>query len=40
MAIASATSVAQAQDLLGALRLQLDAESLHRLDEAGIFASP
>ncbi|MNX12282.1 General stress protein 69 [compost metagenome] len=34
-AIASATSAAQVQELLGAVRLQLDADSLWRLDEAG-----
>lgn len=34
-AIASATTVAQTQELLGALALQLDAEALRRLDEAG-----
>jgi aryl-alcohol dehydrogenase-like predicted oxidoreductase len=39
-AIASATSTAQAHDLLGALRIQLDAESLRRLDEAGQTDSP
>ncbi|MBO9539062.1 aldo/keto reductase [bacterium] len=37
-AIASATSAAQAQDLLGALRIQLDAEAQHRLSEAGKLA--
>ncbi|MNX83245.1 2,5-diketo-D-gluconate reductase B [compost metagenome] len=34
-AISSATSAAQAQDLLGAMRLQLDAQTLRRLNEAG-----
>lgn len=34
-AIASATSVVQVEDLLGSMRLQLDAESLGRLTEAG-----
>ncbi|MNY73551.1 Aldo/keto reductase family protein [compost metagenome] len=39
-AIASATSAPQAQDLLGSLKIQLDAESLRRLDEAGKVTSP